>query len=112
MNELIQDTGYILQVVLEYPKELHNLHNDYPLAPDNITINRVDKLTPKLNNKTKYIFHLKNLQLYLSLGMKLTKIHKALQFTQKELMKPYIDLNTNLRTKSKTTLKRLFQTYE
>ena len=47
------DTGYILQVDLEYPKELHELHNDYPLAPENITINKIDKLTPNLNNKTK-----------------------------------------------------------
>ena len=62
------DTGYILQVDLEYPKELHKAHNDYPLAPENITINEIDKLTPNLYNKTKYILHLKSLQLYLSLG--------------------------------------------
>ena len=55
------DTGYILQVDLESPKELHNLHNDYPLAAENITINKVDKLTPNLNNKTKHTLHLKNL---------------------------------------------------
>ena len=54
-------TGYILQVDLEYPEELHNAHNDYSLAPENITINKTDKLTPNLNNKTKYILHLKNL---------------------------------------------------
>ena len=71
------DTGYILQVDLEYPKDLHELHNDYPLAPENITINRIDKLTPNLNNKTKYILHLKNLPLYLSLGLKLTKIQSV-----------------------------------
>ena len=57
------DTGYILQVDLEYLKDLHDLHNDYPLAPENMNINRVDKLTPNLNNKEKYILHLKNLQL-------------------------------------------------
>ena len=104
------DTGYILQVDLEYPKELHELHNDYPLAPENITINEIDKLTPNnsLNNKTKYILHLKNLQLYLSLGLKLTKIHKVLAFEQKEWMKPYIDLNTNLRTASKNDFEKDF----
>ena len=92
------DTGYILQIDLEYPKELHELHNDYPLAPENITINKIDRLTPNLNNKTKYILHLNNLQLYLILGLKLSKIHKVLAFDKKEWMKPYIDLNTNLRT--------------
>ena len=84
------ETGYILQVDLEYPKELHNAHNDYPLAPENITINKIDKLTPNLKNKTKYILHLKNLQLYLNLGLKLRKIHKVLAFDQKDWMRPYI----------------------
>ena len=102
------DTGYILQVDLEYPKELHKAHNDYPLAPENITINKIDKLTPNLYNKTKYILHLKNLQLYLSLGLKLTKIHKVLAFDQKDWMRPYIALNTDLRTASKNDFEKDF----
>ena len=102
------DTGYILQVDLEYPKELHNVHNDYPLAPESLLINKIYKLTPNLYNKTKYILHLKNLQLYLSLGLKLTKIHKVLAFDQKDWMRPYIDLNTNLRTASKNDFEKDF----
>ena len=47
------DTGYILQVDLEYPKELHDVHNDYPLAPEPFKIKKIDKLTPNLYNKTK-----------------------------------------------------------
>ena len=47
------DTGYILQVDLAYPKEIHELHNDYPLAPENTTIKKIDELTPNWNNKTK-----------------------------------------------------------
>ncbi|CAF2154096.1 unnamed protein product, partial [Rotaria magnacalcarata] len=47
--------GYILEVDLEYPKELHDLHNDYPLAAENIVIDKVSKLTPNLYNKEKYI---------------------------------------------------------
>ena len=61
------DEGYILQVDLEYPKELHTAHNDYPLAPENININKIDKLTPNLNKKAKYILHLKSLQLKVKL---------------------------------------------
>ena len=108
MLDAEDETGYILQVDLEYPKELHNAHNDYPLAPENITINEIDKLTPNLNNKTKYILHLKNLQLYLSLGLKLTKVHKVLAFEQKYWMRPYIDLNTSLRTASKNDFEKDF----
>ena len=87
------DTGYFLEVDLEYPDELHELHNDYPLAPEKLAIpsdmlskyckeiadkykikvGDVKKLIPNLGNKTKYVLHYRNLQLYLSLGMRLTK---------------------------------------
>jgi len=60
----------ILEVDLEYPKELYNLHNDYPLAPERITVRRVQKLIPNLAEKKKYILHCKNLKQYLDLGLK------------------------------------------
>ena len=108
------DVGYILEVDLKYPKELHKLHNDYPLAPEkffvtndilsnycksiadkyDIKVGDTKKLIPNISNKDKYVVHYKNLHLYLSLGMKLTKIHRALQFKQSDWMKKYIDFNT------------------
>ena len=108
------DIGYILEVDLEYPKELHKLHNDYPLAPEKLTVTNdilskyckeiadkynlkvvnVKSLKPNLGNKTKYVVHYKNHQLYLSLGMKLTKIHTVLKFKQSNWMKKYLDFNT------------------
>ena len=102
------DTGYTLQVDLEYPKELHDAHNDYPLAPKSLLINKIYKLAPNLYNKTKYILRLKHLQLYLNLGLKLTKIHKVLAFDQKDWMRPYIALNTDLRTASKNDFEKDF----
>ena len=62
----------ILEVDLEYPKELHDLHNDYPLAPERIMMckNKVEKLIPNLRDKEKYIIHYKNLNQYLGLGLK------------------------------------------
>ena len=111
------DVGYILEVDLEHPNELHELHNDYPLAPEKpavtnnilsnycesiadkyeINIGDVKKLIPNLGNKTKYVVHYGNLRLYLSLGMKLTKIHKVLKFKQSNWMKKYIEFNTKKR---------------
>ena len=120
--------GVILEVDLEYPEELHDLHNDYPLAPEkilitddmlskyckdlkdseNISSGRVHKLVPNLRNKEKYVLHYRNLQLYLSLGMKLTKIHRVLEFTQRPWMKRYIDFNTEKRKMAKNSFEKDF----
>ena len=120
--------GVVLEVDLEYPEELHDLHNDYPLAPEkilitddmlskyckdlkdseNISSGRVHKLVPNLRNKEKYVLHYRNLQLYLSLGMKLKKIHRVLEFTQQPWMKRYIDFNTEKRTMAKNSFEKDF----
>jgi hypothetical protein len=52
----------ILMVDLEYLKELHKLHNDYPLAPEKIMIDKVEKLVTTLNDKEKYVVHYRNLK--------------------------------------------------
>ena len=109
--------GYFLEVDLEYPDELHGIHNDYPLAPEKravssnmlsnycqkiadkyqIKVSDVRRLIPNLGDKTNYVVYYGNLQLYFSLGMKLTKIHRVLEFKQSDWMKKYIDFNTEKR---------------
>ena len=59
--------GCILEVDLEYPEKLHDKHNEYPLAPERIKVNKVEKLIPNLNDKEKYVVHHKTLKLYLDL---------------------------------------------
>ena len=110
-------TGYFLEFDLKYPDELHELHNNYPLAPEKravssdmlsnyckeiadkyeIKVGDVTKLIPNLGSKTNYVVHYRNLQLYLSLGMKMTKIHRVLKSNQSDWMKKYIDFNTKKR---------------
>ena len=109
--------GYFLEVDLEYPDELHELHNDFPLTPEKFTVSNdmlpkyckkiadkyeikvgdVKKLITNLGKKTNYVVHYRNLQLYLSLGMKLTKINRILKFKQSDWIKKYIDFNTEKR---------------
>ena len=66
----------ILEVDLEYPKELHDLHNDYPLAPERLKIGGIEKLIPNLYEKKNYVVHHKTLKQYESLGLKITKIQR------------------------------------
>ena len=68
-----------LEVDLQYTEDLHGLHNDYPLAPEGITIRNAEKLIPNLNSKTSYVVHYENLKLYEILGLKITKIHRGIK---------------------------------
>ena len=102
------DYPCVLEVDLEYPEELHDFHNDYPLAPERIKINKVEKLIPTLLKKEKYVLHRENLKLYLSLGLKLKWIHRGIKFREKPWMKSYIELNTDLRTKGKNDFEKDF----
>ena len=120
--------GYILEVDLEYLDGLHVLHNDYPLAPEKlavlyemfsvyckkvadeygIKVGDIKKLIPNLGDKTSYVFHYRNLQLYLSLGMKLTKMRKVLKFKQSDQMKKCADFKIEKRTNAANSFEKHF----
>ena len=103
-----EDFPCILEVDLEYPRDLHDLHNDYPLAPERLKIINVEKLIPNLWDKEKYIVHHENLKLYLRLGLKVKKIHRGIKFREEPWMRSYIELNTDLRTKGKNDFEKDF----
>ena len=98
----------ILEVDLEYPKSLHDLHSDYPLAPEQIEANKVLKLIPNLGDKEKYILHYENLKQYLRSGLKLTNIQRGIKFEESQWFEKYIALNTDLRTIATNEFKKDF----
>ena len=120
--------GLILEVDLEYPRELHDIHNDYPVASEkvkvsndklsahckkiaekyNISTGLVSKLIPTLRDKKEYILHHRNLQLYLDLGLKIKKVHRVLKFDKSPWLKQYIDFNTEKRKHSKNSFEKDF----
>ena len=97
-----------LEVDLVYPKELHDDHNDYLLAPEALELNGVKKLVPNLSDKKKYILHHVNLKQYLFLGMKLEKVHRGIRFRAEPWMKSYIEKNTVLRMRAKNAFEKDF----
>ena len=102
-------TPCILEVDLTYPEELHDLHNDYPLCPERVECDKgVKKLIPNLRDKNNYVVHYKTLMQYLNLGMELKKIHRGIKFVECDFLKPYIDMNTNLRTQAKNNFEKDF----
>ena len=111
-NQIVQvweRTPCILEVDLEYPEELHDLHNDYPLCPERVECDKgVKKLIPNLRNKNNYVVHYKTLMQCLRLGMKLKKIHRGIKFIEEDFLKPYIDKITNLRTQAKNNFEKDF----
>ena len=91
--------GYILDVDIDYPSRLQNLHSDLPFLPERMVINNTKKLVCNLNHKKNYIVHINVLKQALDHGLKLKKVHRVIEFEQEAWLKEIIDVNTELRKK-------------
>ena len=114
-NFFINDNApycYILEVDLEYPSEIHDIHNDLPFCPEQAKPpgSKQDKLLATLSPKKNYVIHYGSLKQVVKNGLCLTKIHKVLRIKQSPWLKPYIDLNSNMRALAKNDFeKNLFK---
>ena len=102
------DRGYLLEVDVKYPKELHDHHNDLPFMCEKIKVNGVEKLVPNLCDKKKYAIQIKASHQALEHGLVFEKIHRAIEFKQSAWMKEYIDFNTRLRTQATNDFEKDF----
>ena len=100
------DKGYILEVDVKYPKKLHELHSDLPFLSERMEVNKCKKLVCNLYNKKKYVAHINTLKQALNHGLKLKKIHRVIEFNQKAWLRPYIDMNTELRKLAKNDFEK------
>lgn len=125
INEILNtpsdaERGFVLEVSFIYPQKLHDLHSDYPLAPekkiitkdmlspfalealerDNLKLNKAEKLLATLHNKHRYVLHYRVFQLYVQLGLEIQHIHHIISFKQAPIMKEYIELNSKKRAES------------
>ena len=120
--------GIFFEVDLGYCNKLHDFHNDYPLEPEKlkvssdmlskycydianeyeIKVGEVNKLIPNLHDKKNYVVHYRNLQMYVLLGMKVTKIHKVLKFKQSDWLKKFVDFNTEKRKNADNNFEESF----
>ena len=112
INEMMEGHSKIksctLKVDLEFPVELHDLHNDYLLAVESVKVNSVKKLIPNLYNKEKYVVHHEALRCYLKYGMKLTKIHSGISYEECDFMKEFFDINAEARKVTKNEFEKDF----
>ena len=107
--------GYILEVDIEYPNYLHELHSDFPFLPESRipplskgVPSSVKKLILTLDTKERYITHYVNLQQAMKAGLKLVKIHRILQFNQSKWLSTYINFNTNYRAQATTEFQKSY----
>ena len=109
INELAHgDKGYLLEVDVRYPTEIHDSHDELTFLSERMEINGVTKLVPDLRNKTKYVVHIRALAQALEHGLILECNHRAIEFKQSAWMRPYIDFNTKLRSQAKNDFEKDF----
>ena len=102
------NTGYFLEVETEYPKSLFHSHKDFPFLSERKKIEKVEKLICSIEDKEKYVIHIRALKQALNHGITLKEVYRVIQSRQKAWLKPYIGMNTELRKKAQNEFEKKF----
>ena len=100
--------GYFLEVDIDCPKNLFDSHKDLPFLPKRKKVEKVEKLIYSIEDKKKYVIHIRALKQALNHGLVLRKVHRIIQFEQKAWLKPYIEMNTELGKNAKNEFEKNF----
>ena len=103
------DKGYFLEVDVDYPKKLFDLHKDLPFSPERKKVNKIEKLICNIEDKEKYVIHIKVLEQASNHGLVFKKVHRVIQFNKKDWLKIYIDTNTKLRKEAKNDFEKTME---
>lgn len=103
------DYGYLVEADFNYPNQMHDLHNDYPFLCEKMRVNdgKHPKLILNLHSKTKYTLHYLTMQMAISKGLEMVKVHRILRFKQSQWLKPFIDFNTEKRKNAKNDFEKM-----
>ena len=102
------DVGYFLEVDIEYPKQLWSSHKDLPFLPERKKLEKVEKLVCSIEDKEKYVIHIRALKQALNHGLILKDEHRVIKFNQEAWLNPYIDMNNKLRKEAKNEFENDF----
>ena len=94
--------GNFPEVDVEYPKKLFDSHKNLLFLPERKKIRKVEKLVCSIEDKEKYVIHIRALKQALNYRLILKEMHRVIQFNQEAWLKPYIDMNTKLRKDART----------
>ena len=99
---------YLLEFDVQYLEKLNKLHNDLPFLPQRTKIEKLEKLVGNLHDKNEYVIYIRNLKQALNHGLVLENVHRVIKLKQNSWLKPYIDMNTDLRKKAKIGFEKYF----
>ena len=108
MQNYYEDSGKGYTVDVEYPKELQKAHNELPFLPKRIKIEKCEKLVCNLCDYKNYFIHTTALKQALDHGLILKKVCRVIKFNEEAWLKPYIDMNMDLRAKAKNDFEKDF----
>ena len=102
------DEGWFVEVDVKYPEKLYDHLNDVPFLTERIKTRKIEEIRAKFHDKEEYVIHINKLKQALNHGLVLKKVYKVIDLNQKALLKPYIDMNIEVRKNASNDFGKMF----